>query len=627
MNVTRNRRPRRHLSKWFVGIVACWLCGPSLAVAQNYRFQVRELDLQVHIQPDASARLDYKIIFRNQGGAHPIDIVDIGLPHRGYSISNMSASLDGAPLTTIRKSEYIDVGVEVHLGGQAIQAGREGTFRFQATMPDMVYQDTTDKTRASLQMVATWFDPDLQVRRTHLKMAVHFPPAVQPEQVTYHDEATRYHQKVLFGNGDEAHVVTVWDWPNHALSSANPKVGVSFPKAPMERVVTQSAWDLLVKWFRERPHVQLFSGAAICILFLVTFFRFSHGTGWILALLVIAGLIFMMYHNPALHLLTWPVVVGLCVWNEYALRRRRTGYLPAMATVEGGGIKRGLTAPQAAVLLELPLGQVLTLVIFGLLKKGFVRVVSESPLKVDVAQEYATSRKTRQRRASRTGVVLHSYEHPFLDLLMGKKDTPVEKLDMHGALKSLVLGTARRMKGFDLSDSQEYYRRIIQRAWREAESIGELEVRDEAVERNLDWMLLDPHWNDRFDHWGSHGYHYYPHWSRAHTSATSEARGAAAAPASATSSRTSIGEVAGSFAGWAETTSHGLISAVEPASLGLETPAGILDLSGVDRVTADVFEALAEASKNQGGGGRGGGGCACACAGCACACACAGGGR
>ena len=75
-----------------------------------------------------------------------------------------------------------------------------------------------------------------------------------------------------------------------------------------------------------------------------------------------------------------------------------------------------------------------------------------------------------------------------------------------------------------------------------------------------------------------------------------------------------------------------LASAIEPGSLGLRAGGGgILDLSGVDTVTADVFEALAEASQSSGsgggGGGFGGGGCACACAGCACACACAGGGR
>jgi hypothetical protein len=93
--------------------------------------------------------------------------------------------------------------------------------------------------------------------------------------------------------------------------------------------------------------------------------------------------------------------------------------------------------------------------------------------------------------------------------------------------------------------------------------------------------------------------------------------------------KTSFGDVGASFAGWAENTMGGMAAAILPGSLQMpKASGGVVDLSGVDRVTGDVFEALAEASKSSGGGGSSGGSsCACACAGCACACACAGGGR
>ena len=605
----------------FVGAGLLWLVLAGSAVAQNYRFQVQEMDLQVYVQPDASARLEYKIVFLNQSGAHAIDVVDVGLPHRKYSISNMSASIDGEALSTIRKSEYIDVGVEVHLDGRQIPAGGQGTFRFKATMPDMVYQDTTDQSCASLQMIPMWFDPKLQLGPTHLKIAVHFPVSVAPEEVTFHNENTRYHNLVLYGDGDEKHAVAVWDWPQQALSSANPKVGVSFPKRSMQRVVTISALGLLVKWFEENPEMQMCSGAAMGILFLFIFFRFSHGTGWVLGLLLLGGLVFLMFRSPGLHLFAWLPMIGLCVWNEWGLSHRKSSYLPALATVEGGGIKRGLTAPQAAVLLELPLGKVLTLVVFGLLKKGLVTMTSADPLTVEVVPAFHAPRKLRKKAASKAGIVVHNYEHPFLDKLMASKKIPVGKMEMQGPLKSLVVATAGRMKGFDLSDSTEYYQRIVQRAWREAETIGEIDQRTETVDRNIDWMMMDPHWDDRFDHWESRGYHYYPHWASSHGGGASLP---SPAPTPATSN-TSFGEVAASFTGWAENTSSGLVSAIEPGSLGIQTSGGIVDLSGLDRVTADVFAAIAEAAESSGSGGGGGGGCACA--GCACACACAGGGR
>jgi hypothetical protein len=621
MTLPNGPRLIRVASLWIVAGMIALLGSSRVAVAQNYRFGVSEMDLQVYVQPDASARLQYRIVFRNQKGAHPIDIVDIGLPHKNYSISNMSASIDGAALNTIRKSEYIDVGVEVHLGGRQIRGGSEGTFRFEATMPDMVYQDTTDKSRASLQMVPTWFDPNLQVGKTHLKIAVHLPPGVTPDEVTYQDEQTRYHQQVLFGEGDQKHVVVGWDWPQHALSSANPKIGVSFPKRTMDRVVTISAVGLLVKWFTEHPEIQVWSGAALSILFLVIFFRFSHGTGFVLGLLLLGGLVFMMLSSPGLHLLAWLPMIGLFAWNERTLSRRKASYLPAIAEVEGGGIKRGLTAPQAAVLLELPLGKVLTLVIFGLLKKGLVTMTSADPLTVEVAETYRAPRSARMKEASKAGIVVHKYEHPFLDRLMANKGTPVQQIELQEPVKSLVVATAGRMKGFDFSDSVDYYQRIVQRAWREAESIGEIEARTETVDRNFDWMMMDPNWGDRFDHWGSSGYNYHPRWSQSHSGGG--AGTSTSAPATPATAKTSFAEVASSFTGWAESTSDGLASAIEPGSLGISTPRGIVDLSGVDRVTADVFKALGEASQSGGGGGGGG----CACAGCACACACAGGGR
>jgi hypothetical protein len=599
----------------------------ATAQAQDYRFRVEEMNLQVFVLSDASVQLDYKIVFQNQPGAKPIDVVDVGLPHANYDVANMSASIDGQPLTTIRPSEYIDIGVEVPLGGSPILPGEKGEFRFTCTMPDMVYQDTTDSNLASLQIRPTWFDPSLQVGDTHLRIAVHMLPGVAAENVKYQQEQLRYNQLVLFGEGQQKHAVAIWDWPGLPLSADSPKVGVSFPKDGLDRVVTMSAFGLLLKWFSESPEVQLASGAFLILLFLVTFFRFSRLTGWVLALLGAGGLGFVMWNSPTLHLLLWPVVVVLFVLNEWLLSRRgKRTYLSAMATVEGGGIKRGLTAPQAAALLELPLGKVLALVVFGLLKKGVLRVVEEQPLTVDVLEPYRVTRRQREKVAAKNGIVLHGYEHPFIDRLLVRRD-PVSKTDLSAPLTGLIKETASRMRGFDLSDTQDYYRRIVARAWSEAEQIGEIEQRTETVERNVEWMMLDPDWSDRFGRWGG-SYHYFPSWARTAVPSAAAGTGSTVSlTAPSGSSRTSVFEVGASFVAWAENTAGSLVGKIEPAKLGIAPPAGIVDLSGVDKVTAEVFEAMSKSSGSGGGGGGGGGGCACACAGCACACACAGGGR
>ena len=59
----------------------------------------------------------------------------------------------------------------------------------------------------------------------------------------------------------------------------------------------------------------------------------------------------------------------IIVFAVRSSRKRLQQYLPPRVGIESGGIKRGLTPAEAALLQELPLAKVLLLVIFGLLKK------------------------------------------------------------------------------------------------------------------------------------------------------------------------------------------------------------------------------------------------------------------
>ena len=57
-------------------------------------------------------------------------------------------------------------------------------------------------------------------------------------------------------------------------------------------------------------------------------------------------------------------------WAAGRKKRRKMEYLPPALAVEGTGVKRGLTAVEAAILLEAPLNKVMTMILFGLVKKG-----------------------------------------------------------------------------------------------------------------------------------------------------------------------------------------------------------------------------------------------------------------
>ncbi len=96
----------------------------TLAALADYKFEVVSNYSTYEIQTDGSAIINYKITFKNIG--QPIDIVDIGLPDDNYVLSSAQAFVNGAKLDEIRKSEYVAVGVEVHLGSTRSSPGTRG---------------------------------------------------------------------------------------------------------------------------------------------------------------------------------------------------------------------------------------------------------------------------------------------------------------------------------------------------------------------------------------------------------------------------------------------------------------------------------------------------------------------
>lgn len=598
------------------------------ASAQSYSFSVPEMDMQVFVQADGSVRIVYDIRFQNDSFFQPIDIVDIGMPTDDYDISNMRAEVDGVPVNNIFPSEFVSPGVEVHLRAQAIQGGESGTLHFEFTMPELIFQDVTRQDYASLQITPTWFGSEFVNGTTNLKIAIHMLEGIQPEEVLFQDEDNPFTGKYLF----QDHVVVLWEFPGTRLTGPH-EVGVSFPTRGLSNVVRQTVFSLAIRWFESSEELRIFWGIGALILFAILFFRFTNGTGFALFALMACGLIYTFVQSAGWQLCSPFPLIGLIIVNETALRGRKKKYLPAIAQVEGGGIKRGLTAPEAAALLEMPLNKVLTLIVFGLLKKGILTQLDASPLKVEVAPEFRAKHfsslkerhEHRRKAAQEKGTVLHKYEQRFLDSIEARPNRPVSAIDFTNAMKDFLQNVANRVKGFDLSDTQDYYRKIVSRAWKEAQSIGEIEQREQFLDRNMEWVLMHEDYPTVF-HTPRHVY--YPIWARPlSTSGTGRAAAPSLGSEKAPAGRggPGLGDVAGGFAGWAENTMAGLAGTILPGKISAPGAQGVINLSGLDKATGDFFEALAKSGGS--GGGGGGGGCACACAGCACACACAGGGR
>jgi hypothetical protein len=526
--------------------------------AQQYAFSVDKNISHVYVNKDGSVDVEYWLTFTCQPGYHDIDIVDIGMPNDDYDLSSVRADIGGVQLTDVRPSEYVKPGVEVHLGSKAIGGGQTGTLHLRANVPHMIYPDDENKNLASVEFVPTWFDKDSVRGTTYLEVNMHFPAGVTGDQTKWH-----YQEFTSTSLVDDRLVFT---WVNEKASGAKPyQFGVSFPNQYVDVVYKAPSFDF----------------AAITRLF---GFLGSPCT-WV------AGF--------------WVFIVLMGFASNSAQKRRRMKYLPPSLSVEGVGVKRGLTAVEAAILLEIPLNKVLTMILFGLLKKGAVTVLSDDPLKLEVADPRPQD--------------LRDYEEGFLDCA-SDKGTLSEK-DLRKVIVKLVQDVNQKVKGFSRKDTAAYYRDIVSRAWQQVESDETPEVKSQHFDEALEWMMMDEDFDDRTGRTFREGPVFVPMWWGRYRPWATSAPSPQPSTAAPTSKRGPVSLPTLPGAAFAGTIVTGMQRTADKVVRSVEGFTG-----GVTQATNPP---PVSTSSGRSGGSRGGGGysCACACACAGCACACAGGGR
>ncbi len=602
------------------------------ALGGQYRFEVKTCDVVVTVNRDGSADIHYAIRFRNKEGYSPLDIVDIGMPNLGKH-RPVLARIDGheLPASSIRISTELKprgCGYEVHLGGYAISPGREGLFEFFGHEEGMVWQDTTDPSQASFRFGTTWFGSRYVTGGTRLTVRYRLPiPGADLEKV---------HQKILYHKKGEAKwiknvfegedVVSV-GWGRTVSFTQPHTFSVSFPKKYVSNVREKTLWGLFYEdWWKKSPGAQLVSGIVLLIAFAIIFFVASRGTGWSVFIVLAILLGVLMYNSPGWHLLLYPIIGGVGFLVAHFRGRRKKHYFPASMCREGGGVKRGLTAVEAAVLLEVPLNKILTMIIFGLAKKGVIKIAVRKPLRLEsVGEEKSPGVWMLPGDAP---VKLWPYEPDFVAAFKVQGFKTVEEMRLKKPFDNLIQLVAGSLKGFDLVKTRDYYKFIVGRAWKQVKAESDYEARFEQTDKKLDWLMLDDDWGSGMRGPGGRRYHYQPWWWYGHSHRTYTGQsgggllgGGGGGVPDVTAPDTSFSDVANSLTGRLEGLSNSLTGSLDSVA---ESAGKGLDLSGFDKFTTDALESMAKGGGSGGGGGGFGG---CACAGCACACACAGGGR
>jgi hypothetical protein len=540
---------------------------PASALAQEYLFRVDKETVDVYWNADGTESLEYTFAFTNQPGAHAIDFVDVGMPNSTFDMSTASADVNGNAVG-VSQSDYQGTGsgFSVVLGSSAIQPGGSGSVHaVMGKITGVLYPDTSDSNYASADFGPTYFGSQYVVGNTDLSVTFHLPPGVKPEEPRYHT-VTNWPGPSQPDAGIDAQgrITYAWSAPN-ASAAAQYKFGASFPKSyvPADAIVTAPTFDF---------------GAILTWVFA--------NLGTFLCCGVFAA-----------------VFVGVPILGVIQGQRRKLQYLPPRIAIEGHGIKRGLTAVEAAILLEEPLDKVLTMTLFGVIKKGAASVVSRDPLQIKVTDPVPDG--------------LHDYETAFVNAFKNA-DTAARQKDLENMMIALVKSVGEKMKGFSAKETQDYYKNIMQQAWAQVETAQTPEVKGQKIDENLEWTMLDRNYDDRSRRvftgpifvpmwWGN----YDPSWHPT-TVGTSGGSIKPAAPLPRGSSALPGADMAASVVGGVQSFSGKVIGNLN---------------SFTSRITNVTNPPPPPSTSSYRGGGGGGHSCACACACAGCACACAGGGR
>lgn len=573
------RRQKKLSFKIFVLIpVLLAVALPIAAFAQSYSFSLPQQFIDVYWNEDGTSSIDYVFIFVNDPSGPTIEFVDIGVPNSNYDLGSVVAFANGVEVSDIENSPYVTPGVAVGLGAQSIPPGDTGEVRiFIGRVRDVLYPDDLSDDYASAVFSPNYFDSTLIHGTTETILTYHLPPGVQPEEPRWHAAPNGFSAEPETGMDQDGRITYTWRSPD-ADATRTYTFGASFPKAYVNEksIVTGAAST----GTSTGASANLFDDIAGCI-----------GTAFI-PVLCLGG------------------IAGLIIWGVTADRRRKLRYLPPKISIEGHGIKRGLTAVEAGILMEQPMEKIMTMILFGALKKNAAQVVTRDPLELEINDPLPPK--------------LHQYEQDFLSAFQ-EKSKRARKKSLQKMMIALVKSVGKKMKGFSRKETVAYYKDITKRAWQQVEDADTPEVKSQKYDENMEWTMLDRDYDDRTRDVFRTGPVFVPVWWPRYDPGFGRAPTGTARPSAPSIGRSapSVPTLPGSaFAASVVNGVQGFSSRVV---------GNISDFTrGITNITNPPPKPPASSySKGLGGGRSGGGGCACACA-CACAgcaCACAGGGR
>jgi hypothetical protein len=168
----------------------------------------------------------------------------------------------------------------------------------------------------------------------------------------------------------------------------------------------------------------------------------------------------------------------------------KSAYVKPSLAVEALGANRSLTAVEAGLVMGLKPVRVITMMLYGLLLKRMVTVEETMPL-LKLKKMEATQADTSNQAPSP-----RYYELDFLSAI--KPDGTLDEATLARAYQGLVNNVNQKLKGYSRDDTVNYYKSIVDAAWKQVSKAGTPELIGDALDKNLDWLLADDKFDNRF---------------------------------------------------------------------------------------------------------------------------------
>ena len=382
-------------------------------------YHIEKQWIKIWINKDGTIDLLYNLTFVCDTGT--FKWITIGQPNKDFTVWSCVDQYGRNLTTTKLVDDWIGVRIDFK---DEIQTGQNLTILLLTNVDRMIWEDEMNPGNVSMLFNATWWE----VNVVNLRIAAVLPANVKREEILSGE--TQWNWTYV----EEERWVAYWERSN-LHPNEQVQIGVSFPEEYVDTYYSKGPWDWL--------------GGVLTSLVLP-----------VVAVSIIAVAAVVVFRN-----------LGKVTYSK-------PGF-----SMEALGVRKGLTAVEAAMLLDVEPRRILTMILFGLMRKGAVKIAETKP-------------KLRLQVVNTAG--LRYYEDWFTDAVVFESRVgTLSDERLSSLILKLVREVDKKVRYYCRADTIKYYKKTVEKAWGQVRKADTPEVKAEVFNEEIEWLMMAPRFKSR----------------------------------------------------------------------------------------------------------------------------------